>query len=128
MSTLPRLVLGLLLVASAGCAYRPPLHSQSINAQVISGNAYATTPKTDIGVGIPVPGGLVFAAPIAVPISRDSYLYELRLGNGKLIRTNSQRSFRPGDCVTLWHASNIDQVNGEFNVIAGTLEPSTNCS
>lgn len=128
MSTFLRLVLGLVLVASTGCAYRPPLHSQSINAQVISGDAYATTPKTDIAIGIPVPGGLAFAAPIAVPISRDSYLYELRLGNGKLIRTNSQRVFRPGDCVTLWHASSIDQAEGEFNVIAGTLEPSSKCS
>jgi hypothetical protein len=113
-----------------GCALRPSFQTEHVDAVVVSVSEYASTPayisqKATIPVAT---GGAVINVPVGGnALFGESYLVELRLNSGKLIKTNSQRAFRVGDCVTLWHAGGVNEAQGEYNFVSGTLERAVSC-
>jgi hypothetical protein len=108
---------------------RSPLHTVSSDGRVTSIRPHAETPAWGPSGTIPVPVGRG-SMPVDVrplPIARSTYIYEVKLSDGQLVQTQSDRTFSIGDCVRLWHGSTVSGGDNQYNFVAGTLESNDQC-
>lgn len=67
--------------------------------------------------------------PVEVPVrGADVFSYALRSESGLVIVTQSTVKQDVGACVQLRHPPLAEPIGGEYNFIAGTLQPSRDCS
>ena len=121
-----------LLVVSilSSCAQpRSYLHTKSSDGRVTSIRPHAETPAWGPAgvIAVPVGRGSMPVDVTPLPIARPTYIYDVRLTDGQLVQTQSDRNFSVGDCVRLWHGNTVSGGNDQYNFVAGTLEPDDQC-
>ena len=100
----------------------------SVSGRISAASAFTSTPMMLTSQTATVPFGRSFVAVPGLVLPTQSYLYELKLSNGRTVLTLSDRGLAVGDCVTLWHAGAADLAEGENNFVQGTLERGGKCS
>lgn len=120
------LAIGLLPIA---CSSRPAMHSEVTHGWVVDrgehdDGAYSRWPQSRA-----LRSGNVTMYFSVAPNRGTSpfYIYTIRSGSGRIVRTQSAFLFDIGDCVRLWHAPAAPGAAGPYDFVAGTLESGSEC-
>lgn len=125
MNNRRKLIVALAAVLS-GCASSPEPHeTQAAIGRVLSVEL-REIPYGRATTNVPVFGIGMVVVPMAVT-SPSTYVYEIRLEEGRTIRTQSLLPIRAGECVRLWHRLGGGSTSDKDNFMPGTLESSTGC-
>jgi len=115
------------LATALGCASAPgPEELQVANGRVLAAAEQRVAAGQPIGGGVlsPMPQG-GFAAPTPTPPAfPPTYVYDLKLDDGRVVRTESALRFGVGDCVRF---SQRGAAATSAGLVRGTLAKSSDC-